>query len=95
MRADLPDAYTVATDVLAAWQRDYAGPQHAGRETLHAALDTAISALRALRDAPKVEITECNQIAGASDFDWGDLSAAVQKFKPGQFVRLVVVGEEG
>lgn len=56
MRADLPEAYTEAADVLAAWQRDYAGPQHAGRETLHAALDSAISALRALRDAPVVTI---------------------------------------
>lgn len=39
--------------------------------------------------APAVAITECNQILGASDFDYGDMSAAVQKFRPGQRVRLV------
>jgi hypothetical protein len=43
----------------------------------------------ALLDAPAVAITECNQIAGASDFDFGDMSAACQQFSPGQTVRLV------
>lgn len=44
---------------------------------------------RRVEGAPKVEITECNQIKGAKDFDYGDLEAAVQKFKVGQRVRLV------
>ncbi len=51
----------------------------------------------AVQDADTVAITQCNQIAGASDFDYGDMSAACQKFKPGQCVRLVAdtgVGDE-
>jgi hypothetical protein len=44
---------------------------------------------RRFEDAPKVEITECNQIKGAKDFDYGDMVAASQKFDAGQRVRLV------
>lgn len=47
----------------------------------------------AVDDAPTVGITACNQIAGASDFEWGDMSAAVQQWKPGRRVRLVVSAE--
>lgn len=45
-------------------------------------------------DAPVVELTECNQIEGATDFDWGDMQAAIGPMKPGQRVRLVVEGGE-
>jgi len=42
-----------------------------------------------VKAAPTVAITECNQIAGASDFDFGDMTHAAQQFKPGQMVAIV------
>ena len=47
-----------------------------------------------IESAPVVEVTACNQIPGASDFDYGQLSAAFAGFKTGQRVRLVVEVEE-
>lgn len=44
---------------------------------------------RRVEGAPSAEITACNQIEGARDFDYGDMVAAVQKFDAGQRVRLV------
>lgn len=44
---------------------------------------------RRVEGAPSVEITACNQIEGARDFDYGDMVAAAQKFDAGQRVRLV------
>lgn len=52
-------------------------------------LDALCRAWLALDGAPSVEVTECNQLAGTPDFDYGDMLAAVQKFKVGQRVRLV------
>lgn len=46
---------------------------------------------RRIDEAPSVEITKCNQIAGASDFDYGDMTEAVAKLKPGQRVAVVVL----
>lgn len=43
----------------------------------------------AVQEAPTVEVTQCNQIAGASDFDHGDMAAAVEGLTPGQRVRIV------
>lgn len=43
----------------------------------------------AVQDAPVVELTECNQLAGTTDFDYGDMLAAIAPMKPGQRVRLV------
>lgn len=58
--------------------------------------DDILSALVAEIDAaPVVAITECNQIEGARDFDWGDMSAAVQHFTPGQTVRLLALDSGG
>lgn len=54
-------------------------------ETLREAAELA----RRVEGAPSVEITACNQIEGARDFDYGDMAAAVQKFDAGQRVRLV------
>ena len=47
----------------------------------------------AVQEAPTVEVTQCNQIAGASDFDHGDMAAAVAGLTPGQRVRIVKEGE--
>lgn len=55
----------------------------------HETLDEAIELARRFEDAPKVEITACNQIEGAKDFDYGDMVAASQKFDAGQRVRIV------
>jgi hypothetical protein len=43
--------------------------------------------------APAVDITACNQIAGAPDVDLGDFTAALERFKPGQRVRWVLDDE--
>lgn len=50
---------------------------------------------RRVEGAPSVEITACNQIEGARDFDYGDMAAAVQKFDAGQRVRLVPEDGQG
>lgn len=52
-------------------------------------LREAAELARRVEGAPSVEITACNQIEGARDFDYGDMAAAVQKFDAGQRVRLV------
>jgi len=44
---------------------------------------------RAWQGAAVVEVTECNQIPGASDFDFGDMLAAMQAFPIGTRIRLV------
>lgn len=59
------------------------------------AIREAAELARRFEDAPKVEITECNQIKGAKDFDYGDMVAASQKFDAGQRVRLVPEQGEG
>jgi len=59
------------------------------RKVLEDFIEAAAELARRFEDAPKVEITACNQISGAKDVDHGDLEAAVQKFKVGQRVRLV------
>jgi len=74
-------------EALAALRR--ASPLHGSSETEAAWLEEAAELARRFEDAPKVEITECNQIKGAKDFDYGDMVAASQKFNAGQRVRLV------
>lgn len=46
-------------------------------------------------DGPRVQITECNQIPGARDFDYGDMTHASQQFKAGAYVKLVEVPDVG
>lgn len=57
--------------------------------------DRLKTALRELVDAieaaPAASITECNQIPGAADFDYGEMTAAVLKFHIGARVALVVI----
>lgn len=52
-------------------------------------MNEAAELARRVEGAPSVEITACNQIEGARDFDYGDLVAAVQKFDAGLRVRIV------
>lgn len=74
--------------LLQACKRDRIGP-HPDNETLAA----LCRAWLAVQEAPTVEVTQCNQIAGASDFDHGDMAAAVAGLTPGQRVRIVKEGE--
>ena len=60
-----------------------------------ALLREAAELARRVEGAPSVEITACNQIEGALDFDYGDMAAAVQKFDAGQRVRLVPEAGQG
>lgn len=55
-----------------------------------ATLDEAIKQIERYEDAPVVELTECNQIQGATDYDWGDMQAAIAPMKPGQRVRILL-----
>lgn len=69
-----------------AWRKLYAdGDEHDVCDTIAEAAELA----RRVEGAPSVEITACNQIEGARDFDYGDMAAAVQKFDAGQRVRIV------
>ena len=43
----------------------------------------------ALDGAPSVAVTECNQLAGTPDFDYGDMLAAVAGLPIGTTVRIV------
>ena len=70
---------------FAALAVDGLGQGNSVAETIREAAELA----RRFEDAPKVEITECNQIKGAKDFDYGDMVAASQKFDAGQRVRIV------
>ena len=60
-------------------------------ETIREAAELA----RRVEGAPSIEITACNQIEGARDFDYGDMAAAVQKFDAGQRVRIVPEAGKG
>lgn len=53
------------------------------------ALAEAAQLARRVEEAPKVEITECNQLLGTPDFDYGDMMAAVAGCSIGQRVRIV------
>jgi len=53
------------------------------------ALPELLRIYRAWQGAAVVEVTECNQIPGASDFDFGDMLAAMQAFPIGTRVRLL------
>lgn len=69
-----------------AWRKLYAdGDEHDVCDTIAEAAELA----RRFEGAPTVQITECNQIEGAKDFDYGDMVAASQKFDAGQRVRIV------
>lgn len=65
------------------------------RHRVAALLREAAELARRVEGAPSVEITACNQIEGARDFDYGDMVAAVQKFYAGQRVRLVPEAGQG
>src|SRR5690606_27718151 len=52
-------------------------------------LDALCRAWLALDGAPSVEVTECNQLAGTPDFDYGDMLAAVAGLPIGTTVRIV------
>jgi hypothetical protein len=52
-------------------------------------LDALCRAWLALDGAPSVEVTECNQLAGTPDFDYGDMLAAVAGLPIGTAVRIV------
>ena len=54
-----------------------------------------LDALKARVEAsPAVEITACNQVQGARDFDAGDMYAAAQQFEVGTRVRLLAEPQE-
>lgn len=76
----LPAVYYTRTDIAEARIAEL----EAERDALQRRIDAA----------PSVEITACNQIAGASDFDYGDMTEAVAKLKPGQRVALVMLGDD-
>lgn len=76
---------------FAAWAVDGLGQGNSVAETIREAAELA----RRVEGAPRVQITECNQIEGAKDFDYGDMVAASQKFDAGQRVRIVPEAGQG
>lgn len=88
----MTDKLSERLEALAALRR--VAPLHSEAATEAAWLEEAAELARRFEGAPKVEITECNQIKGAKDFDYGDMVAASQKFDAGQYVRLVPEPQE-
>lgn len=66
-------------------------PLHASADTEAEWLGEAAELARRVEGSILVEITESQQLPGTADYDYGDMIAAVMKFKPGARVALVEV----